>query len=90
MSLASPSSLGLLVLLLGILVYLQMILQAVLITQMLCIRKYSFILVEGREEDCFLFGRSKHLSLGGICDSLGAMFRETVQSEYQLLQVFIK
>lgn len=65
MSLASPSSLGLLVLSLGILVYPQMILQAVLITQiMLCIKKYGFILVEGREEDCILFGRSKHLSLG--------------------------
>jgi len=65
MSLASPSNMGLLVLSVHILAYLQMILQTVLITQiMLYIQKYSIILVEGREEDCFLFGRSEHLSLG--------------------------
>lgn len=47
---------GLLVLSLYILAYPQMILQAVLITQiMLCIKKYSIILVEEREEDWVFF-----------------------------------
>lgn len=52
MSLASPTTMGLLVLSLYMLAYPQMILQAVLITQIiLCIKMYSIILVEGREAD---------------------------------------